>query len=274
MKHDRQCDACGEQFFTSKAHQQRCHDCTLPRIEYSEEEKNQIQNDGLKYCYATEGIRASTGCKGSEELQPLENFEFKKTSGFYTPMCKKCRGERTWRKNTFRDYKITYVDYYNMEKAQGGRCLICRSDFKGKGGKYGVRDRWSIDHWHNHLGLTDHGKLRHEGITNTVRGLTCSTCNGIMGTLSDNPNTFLRAFLYLKIWDILFLDEAIADENNIRPDYERFLNLEYGEIIQEKIHAFIQEGVDFFTDGGQGDIETFYGLIEQTGKTVKGKRIN
>jgi hypothetical protein len=68
-----------------------------------------------------------------------------------------------------------------MEKAQGGKCKVCRRDPADVDGhRY---PRLFVDHDHQ---------------TGAVRGLLCHGCNTAAGHLSDDPERAVRLAEYLR----------------------------------------------------------------------------
>lgn len=80
----------------------------------------------------------------------------------YRKQSKAKRLDRTLRKS----YKITYLDYKNMLKAQNNACAICSL----RNGTNGPHKRLFVDHDHE---------------TGVVRGLVCNRCNVMLGYLGD-----------------------------------------------------------------------------------------
>lgn len=82
------------------------------------------------------------------------------------------------RKNLFlrNQYGISVGDYRDMLGEQSGRCAIC--------GKHQseLKQALSVDH--------DHA-------TGKVRGLLCSSCNGALGLMEDNPTRMISGAIYL-----------------------------------------------------------------------------
>lgn len=74
-------------------------------------------------------------------------------------------------------YGITSEEYWEIYRAQGGCCYICR---RAKG----ARKKLSVDHCHK---------------TGMVRGLLCTVCNKyVLGHLRDEPEAAQRVIDYLK----------------------------------------------------------------------------
>jgi len=218
-----------------------CFDCSPGRVEISEKEKKQIVRAGKKYCHASQSIREKTGCKGEKVKQPLENFG-KKSGHWYSAVCKKCQNEKTWRKTTYKKYKITYKDYYRMLDSQRGECAICEKTGKGRGGKYGTRTKFSVDH-----------KPYIKG--KTVRGLLCSECNTTLGNWTDDPYMFLRAFLYLDLYERYYFRKEL---------FEEMANLEEDEIFANRVWDFLRRASWHYGGSIVDRAETFALLIGET----------
>ncbi len=70
--------------------------------------------------------------------------------------------------------KMTYQEFKELLKKQGGKCAICR--------KVERKRRISVDHCHE---------------TGRVRGLLCQLCNTSLGGFKDNPKLLKSAIKYL-----------------------------------------------------------------------------
>ena len=97
---------------------------------------------------------------------------------------KKKRRDYSHKSHVEETYGITYEQYWEIYKAQGGKCYICRR-------ANGTRRKLSVDHDHKCCsGPTSCG--------NCVRGLLCRTCNrNVLGHLRDEVAAFERAIRYL-----------------------------------------------------------------------------
>ena len=78
-----------------------------------------------------------------------------------------------------RRYGITLEQFNEMVAAQGGRCAVCREEFKPAKKKLAIH----VDHCHDTL---------------KVRGILCSRCNVGIGLLGDNVAGLQRAIDYLQ----------------------------------------------------------------------------
>lgn len=76
-----------------------------------------------------------------------------------------------------RKYGLTPEDYNKLYTQQQGKCFICQT-YESE-----LKQPLNVDHDHK---------------THIVRGLLCSNCNRGIGMFKDNPDTFLRAYVYLK----------------------------------------------------------------------------
>lgn len=70
-------------------------------------------------------------------------------------------------------YGLTEMEYEVRLAAQGGRCLICRTD----------DGRLVVDHCHE---------------SGRVRGLLCHRCNVGLGWFNDSPSSLTRALQYIR----------------------------------------------------------------------------
>lgn len=80
-------------------------------------------------------------------------------------------------------YGITYEQYEEMEKIQGGLCKICRKPPRRLNENGNRGESLHVDHDH---------------ITNEVRGLLCYQCNSALGYFEDDPEVLIRAASYLR----------------------------------------------------------------------------
>ena len=82
-------------------------------------------------------------------------------------------------------YSITYEQYWDLYRLQGGVCAICQR-------ATGARRKLSVDHNHSCCkGSMSCGRC--------VRGLLCTSCNQLLGHLRDDPEAVKRALHYL-LW--------------------------------------------------------------------------
>lgn len=140
-------------------------------------------------------------CSACKEWLPEEDYgsappaQLKKSSK--RPVrynCKACHNEyiKKWQKTNERAikknksytrerdlkrfYGISLEQYDQMNKAQEGKCALCKE-------KCCSNTRLSVDHCHT---------------TGLVRGLLCHRCNTALGLLKDNIQTVESALSYLK----------------------------------------------------------------------------
>ena len=92
--------------------------------------------------------------------------------------------ELSWRTN-LKKYGMTPEDYFEMLRAQGGKCAICGTEECGTGA------RFSVDHDHSCC-----EKPKTCGRCN--RGLLCRTCNVGIGNLQDSIEILKNAITYLE----------------------------------------------------------------------------
>jgi hypothetical protein len=105
-------------------------------------------------------------CPRCEKILPNEYFNA--TSSY----CKFCRRDYEWQYK----YGLSPEQYYEMWKAQEGKCKICGK--KPKDGSYLCVD--------------------HNAQTGEIRGLLCNQCNKGLGDFKDNPDSLRKAVEYLE----------------------------------------------------------------------------
>lgn len=76
-------------------------------------------------------------------------------------------------RHLIKKYGVTAADYDRMFSEQSGKCAVC--------GKTQERS-FDVDHCHG---------------SGRVRGLLCTSCNRMIGHAGDNPESLIRAALYL-----------------------------------------------------------------------------
>lgn len=88
-----------------------------------------------------------------------------------------------WARRLKATYNLTPEQYWQLYKAQGGRCALCQR-------ATGASRRLAVDHDHSCCaGPVSCGKC--------VRGLLCGTDNKMLGHFRDDAAAFLRAAAYL-----------------------------------------------------------------------------
>lgn len=126
-------------------------------------------------------------CKDCE----AEGIRTRRNAKYPGPRCathhratKKRRRDYSHKQHVEETYNITYEQYWEIVKAQGGKCYICQR-------ATGARKKLSVDHDHSCCpGPTSCGKC--------VRGALCGSCNrNVLGHLRDDPAAFRRAIDYL-----------------------------------------------------------------------------
>ena len=109
-------------------------------------------------------------------------------TGSLPVVCDSCATERhrvkqkadRRRKGLWEGYKMTLEEYQKMHDEQGGKCLICNQETKGRGKK---KNQLAVDHCHE---------------TGKIRGLLCNYCNTGLGLFRDNISLLEKASNYLK----------------------------------------------------------------------------
>ena len=79
-----------------------------------------------------------------------------------------------------RKYGITAEEYNRLFQGQDGRCAICKQPERPR--RNGTIPALAVDHSH---------------VTNSLRGLLCSNCNGGLGQFGDDPRLLRAALRYL-----------------------------------------------------------------------------
>ena len=128
-------------------------------------------------------------CRKCGEAKPLEEFTKRSSERFVDgrdPWCKKCYAAKqryyyqrsreqyataSYRRKIKNKYGISWDQFEQRLKEQGGGCAICDST-----------DNLVVDHCH------DSGR---------ARGIICKPCNTGIGQLGDNAERVLRAAKYL-----------------------------------------------------------------------------
>jgi hypothetical protein len=94
---------------------------------------------------------------------------------------------KDWSRSILKRFGMTPEQYYEMEKKQGYRCAICKTDKPDNRITYfNEQSKWHIDHCHE---------------TNKVRGLLCFNCNSSLGGFKDDPKLLEQAISYLVPFD-------------------------------------------------------------------------
>lgn len=80
-----------------------------------------------------------------------------------------------WWSRQIAKYGLTPESWRELWDSQGQQCAICGAKDNGK-------KRFHVDHDH---------------VSGEVRGILCTTCNGGIGQLQDDPDVVFKAFVYL-----------------------------------------------------------------------------
>jgi hypothetical protein len=94
----------------------------------------------------------------------------------YNNSCEPCQ-------HSLRKYNITTPEKLNMLKEQDECCSICKSEIEFK----------KVVGNNTHTAVVDHC---HE--TGVVRGILCSRCNLMLGSVNDDKEVLINAARYLK----------------------------------------------------------------------------
>ena len=137
-------------------------------------------------------------CRACREVKTQDEFGFdRRTKDGRTVRCLACLSskQQRWRtsnrtrerrsvygRSLLRNYGITLETYEDMLVAQGGLCAACCHAETARN-RDGTPRRLHVDH--------DHASRQ-------VRGLLCSGCNIVLGTLKIGPTPSLSS--YLKEW--------------------------------------------------------------------------
>ena len=117
-------------------------------------------------------------CKTCKEEKPLDDFYFKnKRKNRLSGICKECDKERIRMRHLMTKFGMTYLEFCEMEEAQGHVCASCKQFETHRRGQ-----RLCVDHDHD---------------TGKVRGLLCHHCNTALGLLHDNPERILNLHAYI-----------------------------------------------------------------------------
>lgn len=88
--------------------------------------------------------------------------------------------EQIWRRNLWRNYKMTDAEFNELWDIQSGQCAICSVKLLPRGRQ---PNAVAVDHNHD---------------TGAVRGLLCRSCNHGLGHFRDSPNILQSAAEYLE----------------------------------------------------------------------------
>lgn len=143
-------------------------------------------------------------CTICRETLPVDRFALRHDTRIPSVRsnCRKCltyaqtsrnRENRTdaqayWWARQIAKYGLTPETWAEMFASQGECCAICGIDANGK-------KRFHVEHDHD---------------TGQVRGILCTTCNTGIGSLKDDPDLVLKAYLYLS--------QAVQEGNSLDHD--------------------------------------------------------
>lgn len=130
-----------------------------------------VRSTGIRHTKASiyqDGVLVSRKCAKCMEYYP--------PSGFYKDpsYCIECSKQYV-KDQRFARYGITEQQYRTIEKAQAGKCAVCKT-------------------------LPPEGKvlcIDHDHSTGNVRGLLCAPCNSALGLLKDDVASLQNAIVYL-----------------------------------------------------------------------------
>ena len=121
-------------------------------------------------------------CKTCKVDKPEEDFYFKnKRTRRLSGICKECDKERIRMKHLVTKFNMTYIEYCEMEEAQGGTCAVCKKFETHRRGQ-----RLCVD-------------LNHK--TGKVRALLCHHCNTMLGLSGDNATVLRNGADYIEQHD-------------------------------------------------------------------------
>lgn len=154
-----------------------CPDCkeTKPLMDFSLATKSW---DGRgTYCRPCRQVRAAKRSKEYRREWYQQNKD--RIREQYNPKTQRARKLKSL-------YRISEVDYSQMNEKQNGACAICKNPPKpGKDnrGKWQDTAFLNVDHSHS---------------TGKVRGLLCSRCNKLLGAVEDSVEILRNAVVYLE----------------------------------------------------------------------------
>jgi hypothetical protein len=121
--------------------------------------------------------RTTKFCPGCSQSLPHESFtKNKATASGLSAYCRSCTAAQAYQRLTVDEYGLTWDEYSEVLRHQGGVCAIC-------GQRNQIGRRLYVDHDHQ---------------TNQVRGLLCHLCNTALGHLRDDPAIARHAADYLE----------------------------------------------------------------------------
>lgn len=145
--------------------------------ELAQKRRNQLfAPDGKKWC---------SGCEDYLDIAEFGTYTDRGSEEKTYSRCIPCFKEQQTASAMLSKYNLSYDEYLELERLQGGVCPICRrppSDGK----------RLFIDHDHACCGekCTSCGEC--------IRGLLCDVCNAMLGFARDDAASLARAIAYLQ----------------------------------------------------------------------------
>lgn len=116
-------------------------------------------------------------CAGCSIIQKRESHRISMNKYRKNNLKKSRIQSADWKLRT--DFGITYDDYLEMSKKQGGKCAICET--QPMGGR-GVLRKLAVDHCHE---------------TGKIRALLCSDCNTGIGLFKESQKILESAVKYI-----------------------------------------------------------------------------
>jgi hypothetical protein len=97
--------------------------------------------------------------------------------------CNSCSKENNFKRNLWKEYRLTIDNYNELVLQQNNKCAICgKNESCTSNGSKEIK-KLSVDHDHSN------GK---------IRGLLCYKCNIALGFFDDNIDLLMKAIEYLK----------------------------------------------------------------------------
>lgn len=134
-------------------------------------------------------------CSKCKESKPLADYPvFGGTTQLRCRECIQPTPERKRRWHLRDKFNMSLEEWVALYNKQQGRCPTCLDKLPSLdqlteplpriegGNKWSGARNWNTDHCHK---------------TGVVRGITCRTCNQGLGSFKDNPETLVRAAIYL-----------------------------------------------------------------------------
>jgi len=138
------------------------------------ERKRRKQNLATAKYHAKNRLELNAKARASRAKDPERHREYMRQNRRKDPPRQAAYIRKSRYKREFNG--LTVEEYNAMERVQGSRCGICRTD------KPGGRGRWHVDHCHR---------------TGHVRMLLCTGCNTGLGFFKDDTDLMQRAIDYL-----------------------------------------------------------------------------